>query len=500
MLAVVAVVAAIGGVSLVVTHAATGTRIAIASDSSGKGYWVSASDGGVFSQGDAVFHGSKGDQIPPSDPVVGMAVTSDGGGYWLVDQTGQVYAFGDAPFNGSLPNNYPSAHVDNIVGIAANPTNNGYWLVGSDGGVFSFGTPFHGSAYNFHPTSPIVGIASTPDGGGYWLVGSDGGVFAFGDAPFKGSAAGTPLTAPVSGIARQGNTDNYWLVARDGGVFAYGASFYGSLSGVKLNGPIMGMTSTPDGGGYWLVGADGGVFAYGDAPFLGTPPKVNPVTTNVGALPKPVCSSLDVSQSGRTVTIGGVGINANGNTYNSTVINWGDGSAQPSVPNVSGQSHTYNYGTFTVTATPHFTVDGQDYAASSANCQRVVSFAAPAPAPASGGSQGAVSHSSSSAGSSSALNTQPISSYQAHMDQLQVNDKIAQIVGNPSSQQTQTQQQAQYQAQAGQLQTVDKEQQINKLLGFTNTSNQPVYIPSTSSTVQGSWGSSVCSSLMPCTQ
>jgi len=40
--------------------------------SDGKGYWFVASDGGIFSFGDAAFHGSTGG-TPLNAPVVGMA-------------------------------------------------------------------------------------------------------------------------------------------------------------------------------------------------------------------------------------------------------------------------------------------------------------------------------------------------------------------------------------------------------------------------------------------
>ena len=50
---------------------------------SSQGYWLVASDGGIFAFGDAGFHGSTGN-IRLTKPVVGMAVTPDGGGYWLV--------------------------------------------------------------------------------------------------------------------------------------------------------------------------------------------------------------------------------------------------------------------------------------------------------------------------------------------------------------------------------------------------------------------------------
>ena len=64
------------------------------------GYWINASDGGVFSFGNAQFHGSMGG-IPLNAPVVGMASTHDAGGYWEVASDGGVFSFGDAKFHGS---------------------------------------------------------------------------------------------------------------------------------------------------------------------------------------------------------------------------------------------------------------------------------------------------------------------------------------------------------------------------------------------------------------
>ena len=66
----------------------------------GRGYWEVASDGGVFSFGDAGFHGSMGGK-PLNKPVVGMAATPDGLGYWLVASDGGIFNFGDAGFFGS---------------------------------------------------------------------------------------------------------------------------------------------------------------------------------------------------------------------------------------------------------------------------------------------------------------------------------------------------------------------------------------------------------------
>ena len=115
---------------------------------------------------------------------VGMATTPDGHGYWLAQAGGGVYSYGDALFHGSLPGIGVVPHTL-IVGMATTPDGGGYWLVGADGGVFAFGDArFHGSlaALGVTPALPVVGIVVTTDGGGYWLVGGDGGEFAFGDA------------------------------------------------------------------------------------------------------------------------------------------------------------------------------------------------------------------------------------------------------------------------------------------------------------------------------
>jgi hypothetical protein len=66
----------------------------------GGGYWLVASDGGIFSFGTAGFHGSTG-SLTLVQPMVGMARTPDGGGYWMVAADGGMFALGDAGFFGS---------------------------------------------------------------------------------------------------------------------------------------------------------------------------------------------------------------------------------------------------------------------------------------------------------------------------------------------------------------------------------------------------------------
>ncbi len=216
------------------------------------GYWEVASDGGIFSFGDAAFHGSMGGTALNA-PIVGMAATPSGNGYWEVASDGGIFSFGDAAFHGSMGGTALNAP---IVGMAATPSGNGYWEVASDGGIFSFGdAAFHGSMGGTALNAPIVGMAATPSGKGYWEVASDGGIFSFGDAAFHGSMGGTALNAPIVGMAATPSGNGYWEVAADGGVFTFGdAAYFGSRGGQPVGDRFFGMVPTADGGGYLLLG------------------------------------------------------------------------------------------------------------------------------------------------------------------------------------------------------------------------------------------------------
>jgi hypothetical protein len=80
----------------------------------GQGYWLVASDGGIFSYGDAHFYGSTG-SLRLNRPVVGMTATANGGGYTLVASDGGIFTFGDAVFYGSTGG---LALVAPVVGMA----------------------------------------------------------------------------------------------------------------------------------------------------------------------------------------------------------------------------------------------------------------------------------------------------------------------------------------------------------------------------------------------
>ncbi len=192
--------------------------VGMASTTNGAGYWLVASDGGIFSYGNAHFFGSTGG-IHLNQPIVGMAQAPDGGGYWLVASDGGIFSYGDAPFFGSTG----SIHLNQqIVGMAPTADGGGYWLVASDGGIFSYGDAgFYGSTGSIRLNQPIVGMAPTPDGYGYWMVAADGGIFTFGDAPYYGSLGGQGSSA--LGLVISAATEDYSVITSDGRAHAFSA-------------------------------------------------------------------------------------------------------------------------------------------------------------------------------------------------------------------------------------------------------------------------------------
>ena len=230
------------------------------------GYWMVASDGGIFAYGGAKFFGSTG-AIKLNMPIVGMAATPSGAGYWLVASDGGIFSFGDAGFFGStgaIKLNKP------IVGMAATPTGKGYWLVASDGGIFAFGdATFFGSTGAIKLNKPIAGMTPSATGQGYRMVATDGGIFSFGDAAFFGSAGAATLAKPISGMAPTPSGKGYWLIGSDGAIFPYGdAAALGAATALRS---VAAMAPTPSGAGYWAVGTDGSLAAFGDAADLGHP-------------------------------------------------------------------------------------------------------------------------------------------------------------------------------------------------------------------------------------
>jgi hypothetical protein len=96
----------------------------MAATKTGKGYWLVAADGGLFTFGDAAFHGSLG-SLRLVSPIVAMARTPSGGGYWMVARDGGVFALGNAHYYGRVSLDASARAAD----IARRPTGDGYWVV-----------------------------------------------------------------------------------------------------------------------------------------------------------------------------------------------------------------------------------------------------------------------------------------------------------------------------------------------------------------------------------
>ncbi len=213
------------------------------------GYWMVASDGGIFAFGNAGYYGSipgsglapAGSGLPHSldAPIVGMVPSHDGGGYFMVASDGGVFAFGDARFEGSCPGIGGCRGA--AVAVVPDATGNGYWVVTSTGAVYTFG-----DAVNYgqpgQQSSNITSAAATANGGGYWILDGAGQVFPFGDAASlggmpAGSAGGFD---PASAIFATSDGAGYWVVTALGKVSCFGdAPDDGDMSGTRLNGPIV---------------------------------------------------------------------------------------------------------------------------------------------------------------------------------------------------------------------------------------------------------------------
>jgi hypothetical protein len=195
---------------------------AISVSPTGRGYWIFTDRGRVFTFGDAPFQGDIAQLgLTLNGPILDSVAYPDGSGYYMVASDGGVFAFptgAGAPntFYGSMGGRPLNQPVQSLVPY---PDSNGYWLVASDGGIFSFakpGTPDQfrgamppGSALSgLQPgqtlQQPVVGMVSSV--GGYIMVARDGGAFVFpigGSTQFFGSVysqTGGAATAAVTAI------------------------------------------------------------------------------------------------------------------------------------------------------------------------------------------------------------------------------------------------------------------------------------------------------------
>ena len=158
------------------------------------------------------------------------ALRPTGRGYFMVASDGGVFAFGDAKFEGSCPGiggcagrrrrrhagphgervlarhqhrrrlhvrrrtvlRRPDAQSAPVVNAVATPDGSGYWLLYANGVVVNFGDAANfgfpaGYVNSFNPANAMF---PTADGQGYWVASTRGDVFAYGNAPWLGSMTG----------------------------------------------------------------------------------------------------------------------------------------------------------------------------------------------------------------------------------------------------------------------------------------------------------------------
>jgi hypothetical protein len=222
--------------------------VGITPTSNDGGYWLVGADGGIFSFGNAGFYGSiPGLGIAPAGssspkrlnaPIVGMVPSADGGGYFMVASDGGVFAFGDAKFEGSCPGIGGCSGA--AVAVMPDASGNGYWLVTATGHVYAFGDAVNYGAPGPQAV-PVAAGVRTKDGGGYWLLFANGAVAPYGDASNLGGPVGA-LGASDSAAAIFTTSDGagYWVASADGSVYTYGdAPNDGSMAGQHLNGSII---------------------------------------------------------------------------------------------------------------------------------------------------------------------------------------------------------------------------------------------------------------------
>ena len=114
----------------------------------------------------------------------------------MVGSDGGIFSFGDARFHGSTGD----LHLNKpIVGISPTPDNRGYWLVASDGGVFAFDAPFRGSMGATHLNRPVNGLVATATATSWSRPTAASSTSPTGRS--SGSLADNPPSAPIIGLA-----------------------------------------------------------------------------------------------------------------------------------------------------------------------------------------------------------------------------------------------------------------------------------------------------------
>jgi hypothetical protein len=258
----------------------------------GLGYFLVASDGGMFSYGDTNFYGSLGG-VPIKHPIVAAATTPDSGGYWMTDSAGVVSNFGTATNYGSAP----SVLFRPVVGMAETNGNGSF-----SGGAYPSGS------YGYDISKFQCGNLPSGDRT-VAIVQADGGIL-----PSQGDFPNTCLGSEVQ-----------WAGA---GLNLY--TFFNNVDGFNGSGAECSDTTS-----CFNLGYNAAVHAYNDAAAAGANPSVpwwldieEPSqywNSNTSLNQATVMGGLEALHN--TEGVPSVGIYASPDVWNQVV-----GSYQPSVP------------------------------------------------------------------------------------------------------------------------------------------------------------------------
>ena len=173
--------------------------VGLAATPTGQGYWVATADAQVFAFGDAVLQAATGASPPavgagtgppkPGAPTVAIAASPDGKGYWLLARDGGVFSFG-VPFHGSVADRQP---YERAVSLEATSSGAGYYVAGGDGAVFAFGDADRRRERGPGGGETVVDVAFRP-------TGARPAVSAVSAAPAPPAAPEPPKPAPAAMI------------------------------------------------------------------------------------------------------------------------------------------------------------------------------------------------------------------------------------------------------------------------------------------------------------
>jgi hypothetical protein len=305
--------------------------IAMVAHPGGKGVWILADSGYVYTRGTdengvplVSYSGASGYRsnmnfsqwfwIPPIRQATDMAITPTGKGYWIIYSDGLIRSFGDArapvgpfPYEMRMPDTPVTDYMNGWAhksapfmtsdrsrqsrkgaAITGHPTMMGFWAVNNDGEVFTSewltALSLNGSSPKGDPIPYFGGLNyrqyDAKHGDGFRLGAQE---------PVTGIECTGPRGADAPGGPSVGG-DGYWICFAGRRVASFGkAKELGPIS-VNPENPFTGIemptdnvnlmeafrklmydiARDPDGNGFWVLYADGEVGAY-QADFWGSP-------------------------------------------------------------------------------------------------------------------------------------------------------------------------------------------------------------------------------------